>query len=118
MEVTRRGFIKGVGGTMGAAGVVPAGSLLMADDSMSLQDTLRANRLFQHGVASGDPLSDRVIIWTRITSEGDATSLNGYWQMSLDPKFDQLVADGTFVTSPEQDYTVKVDVTGLVPGVT
>jgi phosphodiesterase/alkaline phosphatase D-like protein len=29
---------------------------------------------FYHGVASGDPLEDRVIIWTRITPDRDTLS--------------------------------------------
>ena len=38
------------------------------------QDT---DHVFRHGVASGDPLNDRVILWTRVTSSGRATAPGG-----------------------------------------
>ncbi|WP_206615275.1 alkaline phosphatase D family protein [Rhodococcus spongiicola] len=78
---------------------------------------------FVHGVASGDPLPDRVIIWTRITPSGDALPGSGVgqmvslsWQVATDPEFANVVRSGTASTGPEADHTVKVDVTGLRPG--
>lgn len=72
---------------------------------------------FYHGVASGDPLSDRVIIWTRITPETDGP-VEVAWKMATDPEMSSEVASGTFTTSVERDYTVKIDVTGLTPAST
>ncbi|HHG83611.1 MAG TPA: T9SS type A sorting domain-containing protein [Bacteroidetes bacterium] len=70
---------------------------------------------FYHGVASGDPLSDRVIIWTRITtSQAGAVIVN--WEMATDTAMSNVVASGSLGTSDTLDYTVKVDVTGLQPG--
>jgi len=69
---------------------------------------------FYHGVASGDPLSDRVIIWTRVTPEAEG-EVHGVWQIALDETMEQLVQSGAFTTGPERDYTVKVDVAGLQP---
>ncbi|CAH1001263.1 hypothetical protein LEM8419_02162 [Neolewinella maritima] len=74
---------------------------------------------FYHGVASGDPLEDRVIIWTRITPD----SLNGAavtvdWIVATDPKLTTVVGQGTLTTDASRDYTVKVDVTGLQGGTT
>lgn len=66
---------------------------------------------FYHGVASGDPLSDRVIIWTRITT--DSISAPVQWQVATDTLFVNIVAHGTFTTDTSLDYTVKIDVTGL-----
>ncbi len=66
---------------------------------------------FYHGVASGDPLTDKVIIWTRITTV-NATETIG-WQISTDTTFTTLVNSGTTTTDSFSDYTVKVDVTGL-----
>ncbi len=69
---------------------------------------------FAHGVASGDPLSDRVILWTRVSPVsvfvGDI-SVN--WVISTDSSFNTIVAQGTTSTKVDSDYTVKVDVTGL-----
>lgn len=70
--------------------------------------------LFSHGVASGDPLSDRVILWTRVTAPSPGT-LNLSWEVASDPNFGGIVARGTATTGAEQDYTVKVDATGLQP---
>lgn len=68
---------------------------------------------FYHGVASGDPLSDRVILWTRITSQ-NATETVG-WQIATDTTFTTIVNSGTTTTDASKDYTVKVDATGLQP---
>jgi alkaline phosphatase D len=72
---------------------------------------------FYHGVASGDPLDDRVIIWTRVTPPTD-TIVPVHWKVALDTAFTQIVAQGSLVTDYTKDYTVKADVTGLQPGVT
>lgn len=70
---------------------------------------------FYHGVASGDPMSDRVIIWTHVTPEPGASSVAVTWKVATDPGVTQVVKSGTFVTDGKRDYTVKVDVTGLKP---
>ncbi len=73
---------------------------------------------FLHGVASGDPMADRVMLWTRATpaggSAGDAVSLR--WVVATDDQLDHVVARGELSTGPGRDYTVKVDVGGLKPG--
>jgi len=70
---------------------------------------------FYHGVASGDPLSDRVVIWTRVTPENDA-ELQLTWQVSKTKNFAQPDKQGKFTTSAARDYTAKIDVVGLDPG--
>jgi len=67
---------------------------------------------FYHGVASGDPLSDAIIIWTRITlNSTDAVGVN--WRMATDTLFANVVASGTASADSTADWTIKVDVTGL-----
>lgn len=73
---------------------------------------------FFHGVASGDPLEDRVIIWTRVTPTILGPSVDVEWMMATDTELTNVVASGTVSTSPERDYTVKVDVAGLDAGQT
>lgn len=74
---------------------------------------------FYHGVASGDPLSDRVIIWTRVTpGETDPDEIEVNWKVASDPELANLVASGMVTTTADQDYTVKVDVEGLSSGTT
>ncbi len=72
------------------------------------------NAIFTHGVASGDPLADRVILWTRvIPADGKAQKLSIDWQVSTSPDFDQLASSGSASSGPKSDYTVKVDAAGL-----
>ncbi len=76
-----------------------------------------ANVHFTHGVASGDPLADRVILWTRVLpGDGRALPLDVQWEIATDEQFAQIVASGATSTSAAQDYTVKVDAGGLQPG--
>jgi alkaline phosphatase D len=70
---------------------------------------------FYHGVASGDPLSDRVIIWTRVTPPGNDTTIQVTYFVSTDTTFTNIVSTGTVTADTTKDYTVKVDVTGLQP---
>ena len=72
---------------------------------------------FEHGVASGDPLSDRVIIWTRVTPSlnYDGRDFDVSWQVASDAEFAKIVKSGNAVTNAARDFTVKVDVTGLSP---
>ncbi|MFN3537412.1 MAG: PhoD-like phosphatase N-terminal domain-containing protein, partial [Brevundimonas sp.] len=70
---------------------------------------------FRHGVASGDPLNDRVILWTRVSPDRTDAAVSVDWRIRpLDA--DTVVASGTVETGPERDHTVKVDAGGLQPG--
>ncbi len=71
---------------------------------------------FRHGIASGDPLSDGVILWTHLTTD-EATAEVG-WTIATDPAMSDVVGSGTVTTDANQDFTVKVDVTGLSPATT
>lgn len=71
---------------------------------------------FYHGVASGDPLQDRVIIWTRVTPAGENQNpVVVSWKMATDTAMANVVQSGSVITTHERDYTVKIDVTGLQP---
>lgn len=89
-----------------------------SDDSLPEYDfsgTQGPADLFQHGVASGDPLDDAVILWTRVTVDGNEP-VEVFWEMATDVDFrDRVAADWT-VTDGDRDYTVKLDVAGLRPG--
>jgi alkaline phosphatase D len=77
-----------------------------------------AGGMFQHGVASGDPLADRVILWTRVSPEGAPSAVVVDYVVATDPALAQVVARGTAKTNPARDYTVKVDPANLQPGTT
>jgi alkaline phosphatase D len=77
------------------------------------------SRLFRHSVASGDPLTDRVILWTRITpprSRSATGPIEVSWQITSDEALTQVVSSGTATAAEEKDFTVKVDAGGLRPG--
>ena len=73
--------------------------------------------IFRHGVASGDPDVDRVVIWTRVTLENAGEgSIELSWLMSADEGLESVIATGRTIAAPETDYTAQVDVDGLEPG--
>ena len=72
---------------------------------------------FTHGIASGDPLADRVILWTRVLpGSSNAETVPCAWQVATDETFDTIIASGEAIGRAERDYTVKVDAAGLAPG--
>ncbi|MAJ87285.1 MAG: alkaline phosphatase [Cellvibrionales bacterium TMED148] len=70
---------------------------------------------FIHGVASGDPTTNSVVLWTRITpdSEEDGLTVPVAWELSKNSNFDNRIAHGIETASIESDFTVKVDVQNL-----
>ncbi len=75
-----------------------------------------ADPVFRHGVASGDPLADRVILWTRVTPKSPTGSQSVSWQVARDSRFSQIVSRGETQTGASRDFTVKIDVPGLDAG--
>lgn len=71
---------------------------------------------FKHGVASGDPLQDRVVLWTRITPEKPGADIAYTWRLNPIDRRAGGAKSGSGVTGPARDYTVKVDATGLDAG--
>ncbi len=108
VAATRRGFLRDVG-----AGVALIGSAGLAACGGGEQiEQIPVS--WKHGVASGDPLSDRVVLWTRITT--DATGpVDVGWQVATDEAFTNVVRFGVSTTSASVDYTVKVDADQLSP---
>lgn len=70
---------------------------------------------FYHGVASGDPLSDAVVIWTRVTPEDMSVPVDVDFYISTDPEMENIIQNGTVQTDDSRDYTVKIDVKNLDP---
>jgi alkaline phosphatase D len=110
MVITRRSFLE-----------VSASGLAMAAGAARVNATpqLSANP-FTLGVASGDPLSDRVVIWTRLAlaplelGGGMAPeSLPVQWEVALDESFSRIVRSGRVNASPANGHAVHVDVAGL-----
>ncbi|MFI6941001.1 alkaline phosphatase D family protein [Streptomyces sp. NPDC050418] len=77
---------------------------------------------FLHGVASGDPLPDGILLWTRVTPVPDAIPGSGKgpdtevrWELAEDKSFARVAAQGTVTAKAAADHTVKADVRGLAP---
>ncbi|MDM3870475.1 alkaline phosphatase D family protein [Porticoccus sp. W117] len=71
------------------------------------------NQLFSHGVASGDPTHNSVVIWTRVSAQGD-TPVS--WELFKDKAMQQSIQRGSAITNASRDHTVKIDVQNLQPG--
>ncbi|MFF4013659.1 alkaline phosphatase D family protein [Streptomyces sp. NPDC001843] len=77
---------------------------------------------FLHGVASGDPLPDGILLWTRVTPTAEATPGSGLgpdtevsWVVAKDRAFSAVVAKGSTIATAGSDHTVKADIRGLEP---
>lgn len=128
----RRHFLKtsvigagalGIGSQLSACGTddsVLSGQTATGTNTLARQiDSLSLSNIpveFKHGVASGDPLIDRVIIWTRVNpSQSTEQAILVNWEMALDPEFSRIVRSGSVKTAAVRDFTVKLDVNGLKP---
>ncbi|MFI5913197.1 alkaline phosphatase D family protein [Dactylosporangium sp. NPDC051541] len=71
---------------------------------------------FALGVASGDPLPDGVILWTRLLrADRPDRPVEVEWQVALDDRFRKVVRSGKVGARPELAYSVHVDARGLQP---
>ncbi|MFD8802820.1 alkaline phosphatase D family protein [Streptomyces atroolivaceus] len=100
-----------------AAATAVAGSVLAATGARAADGPA-----FLHGVASGDPLPDGILLWTRVTPAPDAVPGSGLgadtpvaWEIAEDRDFTRIAARGTAVARAASDHTVKADVRGLRP---
>ncbi|MGC9666776.1 alkaline phosphatase D family protein [Planosporangium sp. 12N6] len=118
IPVERRTLLKTAGTAAGAAALL--GPLGLAEPAHAATTTV-----FRHGIASGDPLPDGILLWTRVTPTEEAQPGSGKgpvvtvgWQVATDAGFRAIVRSGEFTTGPDRDHTVKIDVTGLRPSTT
>ncbi|MEV0927254.1 alkaline phosphatase D family protein, partial [Streptomyces spongiicola] len=105
-----------------AAATAVAGSVTAGTHAASPASAREQAPAFVHGVASGDPLPDGVLLWTRVTPVPDAPPGSGKgpdvevdWQAAEDGEFTRIVAAGRTTATAAADHTVKVDVRGLRP---
>ncbi|MDI3331031.1 MAG: alkaline phosphatase D family protein [Micrococcus sp.] len=121
-QTSRRAVVRtGVlAGAAVLAGGVPA--FTPAGQGAAAAAPTPASGPFRHGVASGDPHPDGVLLWTRVTPTDEAVPGSGAgpdvtvsWIVALDPDFTRVAARGTVRTGAGRDHTVKVPVSGLAP---
>ena len=110
-DLSRRSFLKSVAAGAGAVSVPAALTGCFGDDDDNDRDLTVF--VFGHGVASGDPLADAVIIWTRVTPSDTSADAQVGWVVASDEAMTNVVASGSVYTDSKRDFTVKVDVTGL-----
>jgi alkaline phosphatase D len=110
--VSRRQILATAAASIGAAVLpMPAGEPAAPTESP-----------FLLGVASGDPLPDSVILWTRLVRDAyDARSMGGRpaevrWQVARDERFRHVVRSGVTAARPELAHSVHVNACGLEPG--
>lgn len=70
---------------------------------------------FKHGVASGDPLSNALIIWTRATTSQSNFEVTAAWELASDSQFKNIIRSGREQTDKSRDFTIKIDVQELAP---
>ena len=112
--ITRRDFLRASAWALG--GVVVSTDLQGCFVSSSSAEVERS-LAFEHGVASGDPLSDRIMVWTRVTPKDASTAdVDISWEVARDAAFTQMLHSGSASTGQARDFTLKVDVQNLTPG--
>ncbi|MDQ3404972.1 MAG: alkaline phosphatase D family protein [Actinomycetota bacterium] len=111
-QLQRRTFLLG--------GLASAGVTLL-----SASNAHAAPYPFTLGVASGEPLSDGFVLWTRLApSPLNADGLGGManttvaveWQVATDDRFTQLARTGSVNATQGSAHSVHVEVGGLQPG--
>jgi alkaline phosphatase D len=106
-EVDRRRFLAGLGAATGAGALrtlrIPA-------------QTAPAEGPFAWGVASFDPTTTSVLIWTRIVPETGSEPVTVRFTVAEDPDLARPVATGTLSASAERDHTVTFEVADLPSG--
>lgn len=108
LRIDRRSLVLGAGLGLGAL-LLPAGG--------ALAQALGAQG-FTHGVASGEPGADSMLLWTRYVPAAGTGTVRLDAEIALDPEFAKPIPAGSIRTGGFRDWTAKVTVDGLRPGTT
>lgn len=106
-KISRRKIIYAAGM---AAGTAAAATLTASNIPTALANRPQpqlAPPPFAHGVASGDPISNSVVLWTRVTAPEAQVTVR--WEISSTQDFHAIVATGDVTTDSSRDYTIHVD---------
>jgi alkaline phosphatase D len=68
---------------------------------------------FLRGVASGDPVADGIVLWTRLSTTESSAIIN--WELDEDSLFSSPLQSGEVEAASANDWTVHVEVGGLAP---
>jgi len=115
--LTRRTFL--------GASMTVAGATTLRPTTAAAAARWQGKDPFRLGIASGDPTSTGVVIWTKLAVDALAEDGAGAmpsqpipveWQISSDPRFQQVARSGTEIASPESAHSLHVELDHLVPG--
>lgn len=108
---SRRSFIQKT--LMATGGIILAPNFISCkqddDFSVNVNPIGFTNSNFNQGVASFDPSSSKVIIWTRYAK----SNTNISWEVALDASFENKLRDGQITTESSRDNTIAIELTGL-----
>ena len=112
---TRRDFLIGAASSIGLTLIAPRKSLGAGQALPFSSDP------FMLGVASGEPSSDSVVLWTRLAPDPingggmPATNVTVEWEVASDDGMKKIVRRGTEIATPEWGHSVHAEVGGLDP---
>ena len=106
VSIERRRLLIGSALGLGAL-LLPIGRALCAE--------LVAAKGFTHNVASGEPASDSMLLWTRYVPSASVDEVRLDVEIALDADFAHVIAGGSVRTGAYRDWTAKLTVDGLQP---
>jgi alkaline phosphatase D len=71
---------------------------------------------FSLGIASGQPHSSGMVLWTRLTGAGLPQRVPVEWELARDERFQDIVARGAEVAEADWSHSVHAEPAGLEPG--
>lgn len=98
--------------------IAAVADLLLAPRRSAAASVNDDDTVFAHGVASGDPTAEAVVLWTRVSGAGDDDGPDVRWTLASDPELHRVVAQGEARARAQDDWTVQVDVQNLAPATT
>lgn len=109
VNIERRRLV--IGGALGLGALaLPVGRSICAE--------VLGAKGFTHNVASGEPGSDSMLLWTRYVPSTSADEIRLDAEIALDPDFTRVISGGSVRTGAYRDWTTKLTVDGLQPRTT
>ncbi|XPV68083.1 MAG: alkaline phosphatase D family protein [Halarcobacter sp.] len=115
VKITRRDFLK-ISALTASSLVVSTAMTGCTSSQLSTWNTVDVD--FNHGVASGDPTTTSVILWTRVTPKSTISTINLAYEISEASDFSTILRSAIITTNQNEDYTVKIDLQDLVENTT
>lgn len=122
MTWTRRQLLEALGAAGLAAATLPSLHCVESDadglPTYHWDGPLGDAQTFAHGVASGDPLADAVLVWTRVALPEGVNEAEAFVEVARDPDFTTRLSATYIVAHRDRDGCITVDITDLPPATT